>query len=288
MASTLEILKHLLKYSPRTMPITGKLYGGVLKLNLKAEMEACRNNWFKGKSISKRLSKDQKLAFEVKLPYWKAYIKSLKKLRVCRSKAKVKASQGYDASVFTSTHEKFKDRMSAKFSKTVLRVGKSSIGRAVLVLDDFNKDKKTLRSLSHLTLLGIESCEIYIPNPGEKPYRAALKSGANSEQLLCEKALKEPWRGIRFDAAYLDFCTGSASYANRLIDLVMANAKPRFSLAVTLTGRDTNGDNMLERITSIDSSCQACGLSLASPCLSESVFQFKPSSVVTVFYNRNL
>lgn len=131
------ILKHLHKLSPGQVPLSHVLYQGI---RLKDKLEKIRNNWFHGEKAEVKLSRKQKQWCFRNLRWMKSYISSLRIKRQNKRAAKELEKRGtkrksqYSASLFTSSHEKFKNDTSLLFANEVKRRARKDNW---LVLDDF-------------------------------------------------------------------------------------------------------------------------------------------------------
>jgi hypothetical protein len=275
----MDTLARLVRHSPSRVPLSGKLYASRC---LKAEVDAVRDNWFRGRRPTKKLSRKVMSKFESKLPYWKDYIQGLRRQRQARTKKR--AATGYDASTFTWGHEQFKDRMATHFAEAV----KKAVPKGKwLVLDDFPKNARSgLRTLGAIKDAGLPVSHAHVSNPGARQAASAKRAGAVAARLLCENALAAEWSAVPFSAAYLDVCAGSGTYVTSLVDQVLKNSTRRFVLGVTLTSRDSTGQSMLERVVAMDAHLTGMGLRAPATALREHLFYFKPKSVVTLFYCR--
>jgi hypothetical protein len=283
----MDTLSALIQFTPKEKPGTGKIYGN--NRNLKREVDAIRNNWFRDCTPIKKLTAEEKKKYDSKLIWWKDYIQGLKRRRQkCVKKQKV---SGYNANTFTWDHESFKDRNALKFAIAV----KNRVPRGRwLVLDDFSKKKKKagcLRTLTAMKKFGLDASRVYVSNPGKSQVVAARRGGAVVEQSLCETAMKTVWKNVLFSAAYLDICGGSLCYLESLIDKVLFRRSIRgnhinggkFVLGLTLTSRDSQGQNMVERLLATRIMMKKKGFTELESSPSS---YFKPKSIITMFYVR--
>lgn len=287
--SKTPLLDYLIKWSPDVLPLTGKTYGDENR-DLKREIDDIRDNWFPERQPIRKLSQKEKHDYMLNVPFWASYINGLRqKRKVCFAKRCEMQKKGYDASTFTCHHEDFKNKMASMFADYVRQLCPSGNW---LVLDDFSKSSDKLRTISALKAATSDSSisppgQVYMCNPGARQVSAAEKEGAVSVQKLCEKALAVEWRSVSYSAAYLDTCSGSVVYVGRLIDMILTHATNQFVIGVTLTGRDSQGQNILERVISLDSRIRSLGFDAPGESgLKNHMFFFKPNSVITAFYVR--
>lgn len=281
----MDTLALLLKHAPNRMPHSNAVFDGVC---LKARVDAVRNNWFPGCNPSKKLTPKQMRDFDTFLPYWKSYIAGLKKLRAKRVKARIakkKTQNLYSAIAFTDSHEKFKNDMAKRVA--VLFSEHVPDGKW-LVLDDFGRQRsKGLRTVSFLKAAHLAYKNAYVCNPGRSQVESALRAGVNAAQTLCEKALVNEWKDVSFSGAYLDFCSGSAAYVENIVDLAMKSASRRFVMGITITGRDSAGQSIIDRYLDIDQVLvRKYDFVPLGRAQRDSVFFFRAKSVLTVFYVR--
>lgn len=321
------LLKKLLRWSPKNVPLSHVKYGPDHE-DLKSQLERIRNNWCPADGVTVaaaapalRLTPAQKKEFTTALPWITPYVQALREKRSkrrgcnassaaassaasCRawrkrklvaaavSSATKSALSSYSTVNFTEDHEEFKELTSAAFARAVkAKVSKSRW----VVLDDFSKkSKQRLRTLSVMKSAGLDvNRRAFLCNPGERQVMVALKSGMQGvARMKCEDAMQTVCKRMKFGAAYLDLCAGSAQYVSAVLSAVMEKSTKQFVVGVTITGRDRTGECMstrLKRLTAmLEQQHGMKPLAVSEQGEERHVLRYRGgSSVVTMYFSRD-
>lgn len=263
------VLRLLVKHCPKTLPTSGKLYGGH---NLKQMLDTRKPGLIEGKPrANKRL-------WLKKLPYMKEW---LSKAARGRRKEMRRWADCYDATTFTDSHEQHKDEALMRF---VSLLRKSSPTCKILVLDDFEKKHRRLRCLSALLKHRVP-CRLYVANPSASVCKAAKKMKVNVFQGELERALASDF-DESFGAFYLDGCSGSPRVLCGLVDRVLCKANQRFALALTIVGRCSlpGHGSQVNRIRTVEQHLKGHGFAPFGTGLNEYALVY--GQVCTVYYYR--
>lgn len=333
-ATAAVLLKKLLRWSPKNVPLSHVKYGPD-KEDLKSQLERIRNNWCPADGVTVatappalRLTPVQKKEFTTALPWITPYVQALREKRSkrrsgntsaaaassaasCRawrkrklvaaavssarsgSKSSTKSTlSSYSTANFTEDHEEFKELTSAAFARAVkAKVSKSRW----VVLDDFSKkSKQRLRTLSVMKSVGLDvNRRAFLCNPGERQVMVALRSGMQGvARMKCEDAMQTVCRRMKFGAAYLDLCAGSARYVSAVLSAVMEKSTKQFVVGVTITGRDRTGECMSARLkrltTMLEKQHGMKPLAVSEQGEERHVLRYRGgSSVVTMYFCRD-
>ena len=277
-------LRLLVKHCRRSVPLTKKMYGDAG--DLKSKLDQRKWNFISNRA--QRVKVLDPAAYYKLLPWFQAWID--------RSGTGIPKKRGYDASAHTSVHEDFKDDCAKLFVQRV-RAASSPGGERgnVFVLDDLSKTRKVLRTVSLLRGAGIGAKRIHLANPSEAICKVAKRHEVPFAQDVLENAVGEQgiWSEVRSAAAYLDTCSGSSSYIQKLLEAVLKNGEERYELAYTIVGRsperrsEVEDSSIVSRINRIDRMLRSRGFQKIGACDEDSVRVFSGGmGVVTCFYYR--
>jgi len=264
-----RLLALLKRHSPRSLPLTGKRYGGY---DLKSRLDARKNGWL-------LMPRQHRQELFKRLSYLRPWLLAASKRRMAQGSIGV-----YDARSFSAAHESFKEKTLEIFTTSALKhVG----ARAnVIIMDDFARRGQQLRTASRL-LRKWHAKRIYLPNPDKRVIAAGKRLKICTSHSLLQEACKKEWSEISFNAAYLDSTSGSLTQLRSLIGAVLPRCSTEpFYLGVSIVGRCSapGQGSVLERIAGLTDYLAGHGLQLQYPT-AHGFLSFQ--KVTTLFYARD-